>query len=82
MLKSTFVAPNSIWKELDLRNINQRKQIRQDGTNTNDLKKNIKGVGGKNTKKQEGHYFPFLSKVIASSEKEKRVDGKLFEKSI
>ena len=39
MMKSSFVAPNSIWRELDLRNINQRKQMRQDGTNTNDLKK-------------------------------------------
>ena len=39
LMKSTFVASNSIWRELDLRNINQQEQIRQYGTNTNDLKK-------------------------------------------
>ena len=44
MMKRAFVAPNSIWKELDLRNINQQEQIRQYGTNTNDLKKTLKGV--------------------------------------
>ena len=49
-MKSAFVAPNSIWRELDLRNINQRKQIRQDGTNTNDLK-NLKRSWRKKHKK-------------------------------
>ena len=51
-LKSAFVAPNSIWRELDLRNINQQKQIRQHGANTNDLK-NTKGGGDKTQKSRE-----------------------------
>ena len=41
----------------------------------------LKGFREKNTKNKEGHIFSFLSTVIASSEKERKVDRKLFEKS-
>ena len=58
MMKRAFVAPNSIWKELDLRNINQQEQIRQYGTNTNDLKKTLKEVEEKKHKKVGRPLFP------------------------
>ena len=73
MMKRAFVAPNSIWKELDLRNINQQEQIRQYGTNTNDLKKTLKGVEEKKHKKVGGPLKnPILLALIKLCDKEAR----------